>query len=112
MQENAPPPSYTPPPATPPPPLTPPPVIVPPSSTPPRRRGRGWMIVALVLLVLLGFSVLVNLGHFVRGLAPLNVAHANSVGPRLEEGTTEDNGASSKIAVIEVAGIIVGSEER
>jgi len=66
------------------------------------------MIVALVLLVLLGFSVLVNLGHFVRGLAPLNVAHANSVGPRLEEGTTEDNGASSKIAVIEVAGIIVG----
>src|ERR1039457_4473360 len=105
MDETAPPTSFTPPP---PPPLTPPPVIVPPSATPPRRRGRGWMIVALVLLVLLGFSVLVNLGHFVRGLAPLHVAHANSVGPRLEEGTTEDNGASSKIAVIEVAGIIVG----
>jgi protease-4 len=66
------------------------------------------MIVALVLLVLLGLSVLANLGHLVRGLAPLNVAHANSVGPRLEEGITEDNGASSKIAVIEVAGIIVG----
>jgi protease IV len=66
------------------------------------------MIVALILLVLLGFSVLGNLSHFVRGFAPLNVSHATSVGPRLEEVSTEDNGAASKIAVIEVAGIITG----
>jgi protease-4 len=108
MEENAPPPSYTPPPATPPPPppLTPPPVIVPPSSTPPRRRGRGWMIVALVLLVLLGMSVLANLSHLLSGFGPMKVARSNSIGPRLEEVSTEDNGASSKIAVVEVDGII------
>src|ERR1039457_6358812 len=112
MEENAPPPSYTPPPATPPPPppltppLTPPPLIVPPSSTPPRRRSRGWMIVALVLLVLLGMSVLANLSHLLSGFGPMKVARSNSVGPRLEEVSTEDNGASSKIAVVEVDGII------
>jgi protease-4 len=109
MEDNAPPPSYTPPPATPPPPpppLTPPPVIVPPSSTPPRRRGRGWMIVALVLLVLLGMSVLANLSHLLSGFGPMKAARSNSVGPRLEEVSTEDNGASSKIAVVEVDGII------
>jgi protease-4 len=107
MEENAPPPSYTTPPAAPPPPpLTPPPVIVPPASTPPRRRGRGWMIVALVLLVLLGISVLANMSHFLSGLVPMKTARSNSVGPRLEEVSTEDNGAASKIAVIGVEGII------
>jgi protease-4 len=107
MEENAPPPSYTSPPAAPPPPpLTPPPVIVPPASTPPRRRGRGWMIVALVLLVLLGISVLANMSHFLSGLVPMKAARSNSVGPRLEEVSTEDNGAASKIAVIGVEGII------
>src|ERR1035437_8534320 len=108
MDETAPPTSFTPPPAAPPPPppLTPPPIIVPPSATPPRRRGRGWMIVALVLLVLLGISVLVNVSHLFNGFVPLSVAHTTSVGPRLEEGITEDNDASSKIAVIEVNGII------
>jgi protease IV len=109
MEENAPPPSNTTPPAAPPPPpMTPPPVIVPPTSTPPRRRGRGWMIVALVLLVLLGISVFANLSHLLSGLVPMNVARSNAVGPRLEEVSTEDNGASSKIAVIEVNGIITG----
>ena len=65
------------------------------------------MIVALVLLVLLGISVLANLGHVLSGLVPMKVAGANSVGPRLEEVTSEDNSASSKIAVIEVNGIIM-----
>jgi protease-4 len=108
MEENAPPPSYTPPPAAPPPPppLTPPPVIVPPASTPPRRQGRGWMVVALVLLVLLGISVFANMSHFLSGLVPMKAARSNSVGPRLEEVSTEDNGAASKIAVIGVDGII------
>jgi protease-4 len=109
MEENAPPPSYTSPPAAPPPPpLTPPPVIVPPSSTPPRRRGRGWMVVALVLLVLLGISVLANMSHFLSSLVPMKAARSNSVGPRLEEVSTEENGAATKIAVIGVDGIITG----
>jgi protease IV len=110
MEENAPPSSYTPPPAAlppQPPPLTPPPVIVPPSSIPPRRRGRGWMIFAVVLLVLLGISMLANLGHLLNGFVPMRVAHANAIGPRLEEAVLEDNSASSKIAVVEVNGIIM-----
>ena len=64
------------------------------------------MIFALVVLVLLGFSVLLNLGHLMRGLVPMRVAHLHAAGPRLEEVVTEDNDASVKIAVIEVDGII------
>ncbi|MCX6922879.1 MAG: signal peptide peptidase SppA [Verrucomicrobia bacterium] len=109
MEENTVPPSATPPPAgPPPPPLTPPPILVPPPPTTPRRQGRGWMIFALVVLVLLGISMLFNLGHLARSLVPLKASHANTVGPRLEEVITEDNSASSKIAVIEIDGIITG----
>lgn len=64
------------------------------------------MIFALVVLVLLGISVLFNLGHLVRGLVPMRVSRAREVGPRLEEVVTEDNEAASKIAVVEVDGII------
>jgi protease-4 len=64
------------------------------------------MVFALVLLVLLGISLLANLGHLLNGFAPMKVARANSVGPRLEEAVSEDNSAASKIAVIEVNGII------
>jgi protease-4 len=64
------------------------------------------MIFALVVLVLLGFSVLLNLGHLMRGLVPMRVTRLHAVGPRLEEVVTEDNDASIKIAVIELDGII------
>jgi protease-4 len=64
------------------------------------------MIFALVLLVLLGVSLLANVGHLLKSLMPMSVARANTVGPRLEEVISEDNGASSKIAVVEVNGII------
>jgi len=66
------------------------------------------MIFALVVLVLLGISVLFNLGHLVRSLVPVRVSRANAVGPRLEEVITEDNESSIKIAVVEVDGIITG----
>ena len=64
------------------------------------------MIFALVVLVLLGISVLFNVGHLMRGLVPMRVARMHSTGPRLEEVIKEDNDAASKIAVIEVDGII------
>jgi protease IV len=64
------------------------------------------MIVALVLLILLGFSMLANVSHFITAFVPMRVAHTSTVGPRLEEIELEDNSASSKIAVIEVEGII------
>ena len=43
------------------------------------------MIFALVLLVLLGLSMLANVGHVLSGFMPMKVARGNTVGPRLEE---------------------------
>lgn len=64
------------------------------------------MVFALVVLVLLGVSVLFNLGHLARSLVPGGVSRVRAVGPRLEEVTTEDNDAGNKIAVVELDGII------
>jgi protease IV len=109
MEENTPPPSGPPPSAAPPPPpLTPPPVMMAPAPTPPRRGGRGWMVFALIVLVLLAISVFLNVGHLLHGLLPARVAGARSAGPRLEEAVKEDNDAANKIAVVEVTGIITG----
>jgi protease IV len=83
-------------------------LIVPPAPAPGRRQGRGWMIFALVVLVLLGFSMLLNVGHLLRGLVPMRASRERSIGPRLEEVVKEDNDAASKLAVIEVDGIITG----
>jgi protease-4 len=103
MDENVPPPL-----TSAPPPVTPPPVIVPLSTPPqPPRRGRGWMVFAIILMVMLGVSVLYNMKHFVGGaLAYGHGKYTRSIGPRLEEVMTEDNDAYNKIAVVEVQGII------
>ena len=103
------------PPSSPPPSFTPPPVIAPPP-TPKPRRGRGWMVFAIILLVLLGFSLLGNFaqaishaigGGFNRGF---KTGSARDIGPKLEECVLEDNDARAKIAVIEVDGIITSHE--
>ena len=96
------------------PPVTPPPVIVPPPPTRPPRKGRGWMVFALILLVLLGFSVLLNFGALVEKTFSFKGGgfQARTAGPRLEEVVLEDNGASSKIAVVEINGIITGQLEQ
>ena len=99
------------PPSVPPPSFTPPPVIAPPPPTKPRRSW-GWMIFAIILLVLLAFSLLGNFaqalshaigGGFNRGF---KTSSARDIGPKLEECLLEDNDAHYKIAVIEVDGII------
>src|SRR5438552_3929360 len=112
MDENAPPPPppFTPPPvphsAAPPPPIPPPPVLVAAPAAAPRR-GRGWMVFALVLLVLFGVSFLYNVRHFfTSGHSHGKSLRARSIGPRLEEVLTEDNDAANKIAVVEIEGII------
>ena len=64
------------------------------------------MAFALVVLVFLGISLLFNLGHFVRGFVPVKVSHGHTTGPRLDEVVTQDNDVSTKIAVINVDGII------
>jgi protease IV len=102
------------PPVTPPPTFTqPPPVIMPPSQPRPPRRGRGWMIFAIILLVLLGLSMLVNFSQFAGSVMRVGTGHAVSsaryAGPRLDETILEDNGAANKIAVVEVNGIITSS---
>src|SRR6266481_6189091 len=103
MEENAPPPSNTPPP------VQPPPMLAPPSSPQPRRRGRGWMVVAFVLFVLLAISMLYNVGNFASNLfRGRSVKYTRTVGPRLEEVIYEDNESGNKIALIEVEGVITG----
>src|SRR6185436_5673945 len=84
------------------PPLPPPPVMAPPPPPRPSRRGRGWMIFAFVLIVLLGISVLMNLGHMVESLFTIKGVRTHTVGPRLDEVVLEDNDASSKIAVVPI----------
>ena len=65
------------------------------------------MVFALVLLVLLGISVLFNIGNLAGNLMHGRSArYARTVGPRFEEVIYEDNDAANKIAIVEVNGII------
>ena len=102
------PPEATPPP---PPPLPPPPVIVPPPTKP--RRSRGWMIFAIILLVLLAFSLFGNLTQFIaqaftggRAFGGDTFGVVRDMTPRLEEFYLKNNHAGNKIAVVPVDGII------
>lgn len=90
-------------------PSSPPPVLVPqpPSRAP--RKGRGWMILAIILLVLLGISMLFNVGSFLSMLTGGGGLQAHHhAGPRLEEFVMEEHGGGSKIVVINIDGIISG----
>src|SRR6267143_7194233 len=111
MATLPPPPSMAPPPASPPPPPpSPPPLIAAVyGSQPPRRGGRGWMIFAIVLFILLAISFLTNLSHFASNVLSSKGKRIRNVGPKLEEVLIEDNDAYNKIAVIEVKGIITSS---
>ena len=100
------------PPSAVPPPLTPPPIIAPPPPSKPRK-SRGWMIFAIILLVLLAFSLFGNLTQFISrafgsgfSRGSFRTSMAREVGPRLEECVLKDNDARSKIAVITINGII------
>ncbi|HEV2211400.1 MAG TPA: signal peptide peptidase SppA [Verrucomicrobiae bacterium] len=77
-----------------------------PSAQRPSGGGRGWMVLAIVLLVLLAvcgaFIVAAVAGSVMLG----HGSYARTAGPRLDEVQLEDNGSANKIAVIEVNGII------
>jgi protease-4 len=66
------------------------------------------MVVALIALVLLGFSLLINLSQFAGGLVSMKGVSSpqRMAGPRLDEVLLEDNGSANKIAVLDVEGII------
>ncbi len=70
------------------------------------------MIFAIILLVLLGISVLYNIGNFAsnlfRGARTSHYYGARYSGPRLDEVIREDNNSGNKILVIELTGIIAG----
>jgi protease-4 len=92
----------------------PPPIITPPPPSRPRK-SRGWMIAAIVLIVLLAFSLFGNLTQFVSHAFSNNfnpgfkTASARQIGPKLDECIVEDNDARYKIAVVNVDGIITGN---
>jgi len=96
-----------------PPPLAspPPPIITPPPPARPRK-SRGWMIFAIILLVVLMFSLLINFTQFISHALSFNRSFTSGitrdVGPRLEECLLKDNDAHNKIAVVTVNGIITG----
>ena len=68
------------------------------------------MIFAIILLVVLMFSLLINFGQFISHALSFNrnftTGITREVGPRLEECLLKDNDARSKIAVVSVDGII------
>jgi len=67
------------------------------------------MVLAIILFVLLGFSVLFNIGSFFSQLGHMGgLQTRRTVGPRLDEVMLEDNDASAKIAVVPIEGIITG----
>ena len=91
-----------------------PPIIAP---TPQPRKSRGWMIVAVILAVVLAFSLFGNLTQFVanafsfkRGFHTEAFGSAREAGPKLEEFTLDNNKSANKIAVITVDGIITSHE--
>ncbi len=109
FSQEAVPPSPPPPPPT----YTPPPVIAPPPPSKPRK-SRGWMVFAIILLVLLFISLFGNLTQFVSRMLTFNNSYgfrptmARDISPKLEECLLKDNDARNKIAVVEVDGIISG----
>lgn len=70
------------------------------------------MIFAIVLIVLLGFSVLMNVGQLFDSMLRLQSPHARSAGPQLHEVVLEYNRADSKIAVVPVEGLISSLQDR
>ena len=68
------------------------------------------MIFAIILLVVLMFSLLINFTQFISHVLSFNRSFTTGItreaGPRLEEYLLKDNDARSKIAVVTVDGII------
>lgn len=71
------------------------------------------MVFAIILLILLGLSMLLNVGQMAGRVMHVrtagSVVSAQYAGPRLEEAVLEDNSANNKIAVVEVNGIITST---
>ena len=84
------------------PPGAPPPIIV--NPPPQRRGGRGWMVLSLILLGILGLMMFGSLMSFLTGMGqPMTGTQS---GRFFEEITVENPGAPDKIAIVDVRGMI------
>jgi protease-4 len=83
----------------------PPPVITPPPPRQPRRGGRGWMVLSLILAVLLGLLVVSEIARNSVGWSMAGHA-GRQAGHWLEEVTEENNGSDNKLAIVDIDGII------
>jgi protease IV len=93
-----------------PPSLPPPPPLIAarPFPAPKPRKSIGWMITALILFCLLMLSVFTQLGRVFQGLVPSSSSFHRTAGPRLEEAVLKSADTRTKIAVINLNGIIMG----
>jgi protease-4 len=66
------------------------------------------MVLALVLLVLLAFSLLGNLASMVRSMVSFGTPATSTGGVPLQEVLVEDNHSGAKIAIVDVDGLIYG----
>jgi protease-4 len=64
------------------------------------------MVISIILLLLLGMSMLFNIGSCASKLSSGGSRFTRTVGPKFEEVTIEDKDSVNKIAVIEINGII------
>lgn len=94
--------------------MAPPPPVI--TALPPKpRKSRGWMIVAIILIVVLCFSLFINLTQFVshamRFPSNFGTTTETEAGPQLQEVILKENHSENKIAVISVDGVITGHDE-
>ena len=105
-QDGQSPPPYSPPPLSS---VRPPPIMAPLAAARPARKGTGWKIFAIILVVVLLFSLFLNFAHLVGSVTGAGGGKGyHSYGPRLEEVTIRDDNSVNKIAVVPIEGIITG----
>jgi protease-4 len=90
----------------------PPPVITAPQPRP--GKSRGWMITAIILIVVLCLSLLINftqaVSHAMHVTGNFGATPQNEAGPQLQETMLKDNHSDNKIAVISVNGVITSHD--
>src|SRR5580704_19514212 len=100
------PPDFNPPPIN-----RPPPIIAPLPAPRPAKKGGGWKVFAIIVVVLLGLSLLLNLKHAVLSVVGVKIKQTNTGGPRLEEVTVREDASSDKIVVVPINGVISGDPD-
>ncbi|MCX8156394.1 MAG: signal peptide peptidase SppA [Verrucomicrobiae bacterium] len=94
-------------------PMAPPPLPVTPVATPaPRSKGRGWMIVALLLLLMLVGSLMFNFISAFGGLEMDGLSLGQprlKAGPNLVEVLVREGESNDKLAVLHVEGLIASA---